>query len=167
MVLEEGCWQLNAGTTVESVSVGLQMFIVKPLSGNSFINYVSTHPDIIISGFRAEGVMDSLNMDWLPICHVKLSCCKPYEHNKISCMEEKGVSPNLHKLISARISTFMTPYLLDVATQAYLTSCIYSYTMECHIFWTTLHCVGNCTQTGTHVSCNQKQSTYKLHSFKT
>ena len=50
--------QLNAGTTMDSVSVSLQMSLVKPLSGNWFINtfdYVSSHPEIIINGCRNLG----------------------------------------------------------------------------------------------------------------
>ena len=55
--------QLNADTAVESVSVSLQMSLVKPLSGNWFINAFSTHPDIIFSGFKAAGILDIFNMD--------------------------------------------------------------------------------------------------------
>ena len=48
---------------MDSVSVSLQMSLVKPLSGNWFINafdYVSSHPQIIINGFKGA---DILNMN--------------------------------------------------------------------------------------------------------
>ena len=48
---------------MDSVSVSLQMSLVKPLSGNLFIDYVSSHPEIIINGFKAAGILDILNMN--------------------------------------------------------------------------------------------------------
>ena len=53
--------QLNADTTMDSVSVSLQMSLVKQLSGNWLFNdfyYVSSYPEIIISGFKAAGTLD-------------------------------------------------------------------------------------------------------------
>ena len=52
--------QLNAGNTVKNISVSLQTSLVKPLSGN---NTVNTHPDIIINGFKAAGILGILNME--------------------------------------------------------------------------------------------------------
>ena len=50
---------------MDSVSVSLQMSLVKPLSGNWFIafDYVSSHPEIIINGFKAAGILDIFNMN--------------------------------------------------------------------------------------------------------
>ena len=57
--------QINAGAAIDEICIGLQMSLVKPLSGNWFINafdHVSRNPDIILKGFRAAGILDILNM---------------------------------------------------------------------------------------------------------